>query len=95
MIYAVRPMLCRSITSTDPGACRDAVALTVIDESPRVEMNLFQKNLVETVYRALAAALKASGFDNRPKRLTAAVLGMLSSPEHFYSYIRQEDVSLQ
>lgn len=80
MIHIVRPLLCRSITSTDPEVCRDAIAMAALEGAPRVEMNLFQKNLVDTVYQGLAEALSDCGYDHQPKRLTSAVLELLSLP---------------
>jgi len=80
MIHAVRPLLCRSITSTDPEACYDAVAMAPLDGAPCVEMNLFQKQFIDTVYTELAGALEDLGLDHRPRRLSAAVLALLAEP---------------
>ena len=80
MIHSVRPLLCRSITSTDPEACQDAVAMAPLDGAPCVEMNLFQKQFVDTVYTELAGALEELGLDHRPRRLSAAVLALLAEP---------------
>lgn len=80
MIHSVRPLLCRSITSTDPEVCYDAVAMAPLDGAPCVEMNLFQKQLIDTVYTELAGALEELGLDHRPRRLSAAVLALLAEP---------------
>ena len=80
MIHSVRPLLCRSITSTDPEVCHDAVAMAPLDGAPCVEMNLFQKQFVDTVYTELAGALEELGLDHRPRRLSAAVLALLAEP---------------
>ena len=80
-IHNVRPLLCRAISSTNPSVCREAIAMVPLDGQPTVEMNLFQKNLFDTVYRGLGAALKDSGLDYRPKRLPSAVLALLGEPE--------------
>ncbi len=88
MIHSVRPLLCRSITSTDPEACHDAVAMAPLDGAPCVEMNLFQKEFIDTVYAELAGALQDLGLDHRPRRLSAAVLALLAEPglvETFFS----------
>lgn len=88
MIHPVRPLLCRSITSRDPRACHDSIALAPLNGAPSVEMNLFQKQLVDTVYLALAEALEDLGLDHRPRRLSAAVLALLNEPgimEIFFS----------
>ena len=80
IIHSVRPLLCRSITSTDPEVCHDAVAMAPLDGAPCVEMNLFQKQIVDTVYTELAGALEELGLDHRPRRLSAAVLALLAEP---------------
>lgn len=81
LIHAVRPLLCRAITSTDSQACRDAIAMAPLCGAPSVEMNLFQKRLVETVYQEFGGALEELGFDHRPRRLSSAVLALLAEPE--------------
>jgi Fe-S-cluster containining protein len=81
MIHVVRPLLCRAITSTDAVACRDAIAMAPLHGAPSVEMNLFQKQLVDTVYCGLAGALEELGLDHRPRRLSSAVLALLADPE--------------
>jgi Fe-S-cluster containining protein len=80
MIHRVRPLLCRAITSTNPAACREAIAMAPLDGQPCAEMNLFQKNLFDTIYRELGEALRDAGLDHRPKRLTTAVLALLDEP---------------
>lgn len=80
-IHIVRPLLCRAITSTDPEACRDAIAMAPFHGSSTVEMNLFQKELVDTVYCELGGALEDLGLDHRPCRLSSAILALLVEPE--------------
>lgn len=80
-IHAVRPLLCRAITSTDPAVCREAIVMAPLDGSPCVEMNLFQKNLLETVYRELGQALKELELDYRPRRLSFAIHTLLDDPK--------------
>lgn len=94
MIHAVRPLLCRSITSTDPLACRDAIAMAPLEGAPRIEMDLFQKQVVDTIYRELAHALGELGFDHRPKRLTSAVLALLKNPELVEDFVARQVISL-
>lgn len=81
MIHVVRPLLCRSITSTDPEACREEIAMVALNGAPVVEMDLFQKQLVDTVYCELGGALEYLGLDHRPRRLSSAVLALLEDPE--------------
>ncbi len=87
MIYPVRPILCRSITSADPQTCQDAVAMAPLNGAPCVEMNLFQKQLFETVYAELAAALEDLGLDHRPRRLSEAVLTLLDQPSQLETFL--------
>ncbi len=51
-----------------------------LNGAPCVEMNLFQKQMFDTVYAELAGALEDLGLDHRPRRLSAAVLAMLDAP---------------
>jgi Fe-S-cluster containining protein len=72
-IYPVRPLLCRSVTSIDPEACRDAVTLAALGEEPRVTSHLFQQELFQHAFLGLADALSETGLDNRSQQLTEAV----------------------
>ena len=94
MIHTVRPLLCRAITSTDPELCRDAIAMVPMDGAPNVEMDLFQKKLIETVYCELGWALEYLGLDHRPKRLSSAVLNLLAAPEMIALYTSGESVPI-
>ncbi len=87
IIHAVRPLLCRSITSTDSDACREAINMLPLGASPSVEMNLFQKYLLETVYRELAEALKELELDDRPRRLSFAIHSLLDEPKLVDSFL--------
>lgn len=80
-IYPVRPLLCRSVTSTDPEVCLQAIALPALGEGRPVLMNLFQKSLMSTTYEAMGLGLEASGLDARGVRLTEAVKAFLEEPE--------------
>jgi Fe-S-cluster containining protein len=73
-IYPVRPLLCRSITSTSATACRDALAMQALGEQLPVVMNLFQKNLFDVGYQGLAKAMENNDMDSHGAELTAAVL---------------------
>jgi len=69
-IHPVRPLLCRSLTSTDARRCHEAVAMLALGESPQIVCNLEQKALFEQAYLGLAAALDAHGLDSSSYRLT-------------------------
>ncbi|EAT14207.1 YkgJ family cysteine cluster protein [Desulfuromonas acetoxidans] len=80
-IYPVRPLLCRSITSTSAADCRDALAMHVFGESKPVMMNLMQKNLMNVAFQGLASAMEDHGLDAHGQELTAAVLPVLVERE--------------
>jgi Fe-S-cluster containining protein len=86
-IYPVRPLLCRSITSTDPARCREAIAMEALGEAPPVLMNLFQKGLMNAAYRGVAAALADRGLDGRGTKLTVAVHRLLTDPQAVARYL--------
>ncbi len=94
IIHTVRPLLCRAINSTDPDAGRDAIAMVPLDGPPMVEMNLFQKRLIDTVYCELGGALEYLGLDHRPKRLSSAVLALLAEPEILAIYVSGKKVPI-
>jgi Fe-S-cluster containining protein len=94
LIHSVRPLLCRSITSTDPKSCYDAIAMAPLDGAPCVEMNLFQKQFIDTVYTELAGALEDLGLDNRPRRLSEAVLALLANPDMIGTFFSGEAVPI-
>jgi Fe-S-cluster containining protein len=94
MIHYVRPLLCRSITSTNPETCHDAIAMAPLDGAPCVEMNLFQKQFIDTVYTELAGALEDLGLDPRPRRLSAAVLALLKNPDMVDAFLSGESVPI-
>ncbi len=76
-IYPVRPVLCRSITSTCASACRAALQYSMFEEPQPIMMNMFQKKLMETAFTALARMWQESGGDDRSQELTAAVFPLL------------------
>jgi Fe-S-cluster containining protein len=94
MVHSVRPLLCRAITSTNPEACRDGIAMAPLWGAPTIEMNLFQKRLVDTVYSELARALEDLGLDHRPRRLSSAVLALLAEPEMTRLFVSGENVPI-
>jgi hypothetical protein len=65
-----------------------------LDGAPNIEMDLFQKKLIETVYCELGWALEYLGLDHRPKRLSSAVLNLLAAPEMIVLYTSGESVPI-
>ncbi|MDY0212056.1 MAG: YkgJ family cysteine cluster protein [Desulfuromonadaceae bacterium] len=76
-IYPVRPLLCRSVTSTCASACRAALQFDMFEEPQPIMMNMFQKELMETAFTALARMWQEGGGDGRSQELTAAVYPLL------------------
>lgn len=81
LIYPMRPLMCRSVSSTDPASCR--AALTAQDEAsaPPVVMNLQQKQLCDQAFFALAEVLKGRGLDDRSASLNSMVYHLLRQPQ--------------
>ena len=80
-IHPVRPLMCRSITSTDPGQCRRALTACDPDEAEPVTMNLVQRFLYVEAFTTLGAALARQGADSRSRELVHAVHSALTSPK--------------
>jgi Fe-S-cluster containining protein len=86
-IYPVRPLLCRSVTSTDPERCRQAIAMQALGESVPVLMNLLQKAIMEAAFQGMGQALEDAGMDARGVKLTVAVKHLLDNPERVSEYL--------
>ena len=80
-IYPVRPLFCRSISSTDVEACRAAVTGEVFGETQPVLMHQFQLQLYKTAFSAVADGLEQAGLDGRSFQLCGLVRYLLSHPE--------------
>jgi len=72
-IYPVRPLLCRSLTSTDAQSCRDAVTMAAFDEAPPVLSHRWQQELFNQSFLSLAEGLQAANLENRSQQLVEAV----------------------
>ncbi len=94
MIHPVRPLLCRAVTSTDAQVCRDAIAMVALHGAPSVEMDLFHKQLIDTVYCEFGWTLQFLGFDHRPMRLATAVLALLDDPDMVALFVSGEKVPI-
>lgn len=77
-IYPVRPLFCRSVTSTDAEVCKTAVSSRLLGGAPTLLMYQYQKQLYETLYRSLAEGLKRAGSDDRSHSLTGLVRYLLT-----------------
>lgn len=79
-IHPVRPLMCRSVTSTDPQACREAISLQAFGENPTILSNLFQSALFEHSFIALSRALARTGNNSSSSTLTASTRQLLLRP---------------
>ncbi len=76
-IYPVRPLLCRSVTSTDVQQCIDALQLPISGAQGRVLMHQFQQRLYEAMFMGVTAGLAKRGWDDRSFQLTGLVRYLL------------------
>ena len=79
-IYPVRPLFCRSISSTDVTACRAAVTGEVFGETEPVMMHQFQLQLYKTAFSGVADGLEQAGLDGRSFQLCGLVRYLLAHP---------------
>ncbi|PLX87080.1 MAG: hypothetical protein C0618_07675 [Desulfuromonas sp.] len=91
-IYPVRPILCRSVTSTSAEACRAALVEPLFEEKPQVQMNLAQKELFEAVYLGVGDGLERAGIDGRGAKLTGFVRYLLREPVAAHRLLRGEKI---
>lgn len=80
LVYALRPLMCRSVSSTDPASCRAALAAADPEAAPPVLMNLHQKQLCDAVFIELAQTMATLGLDDRSTTLGTAVYHLLQQP---------------
>ncbi len=80
LIYPVRPLLCRSITSTAAQDCREALSAAGFDEVKPVLMYQYQQQLYESLFVELAERLEALGIDGRSFQLSGLVRYLLKNP---------------
>lgn len=80
-IYPARPLMCRSVTSTDAEACRGSFNAYLFNEERSVEMNLFQREIYESAFLGLSRGLEEGGMDGRSFELTGLIRYMLRHPD--------------
>jgi len=81
IIYPVRPLFCRSISSTDVELCRAAVVGQVSGELQPVMMHQFQLQLYKTLFVGVADGLAQTGLDGRSFQLSGLVRYLLMHPD--------------
>jgi len=81
LIYPVRPLFCRSVTSTDVEACRTAITGQPLGDLQTVMMHQFQLQLYKTLFSGVVDGLKHAGLDGRCFELSGLVRYLLSHPD--------------
>ena len=77
LIYPVRPLFCRSVTSTDVELCRAAVTGQAFGEQQPVMMHQFQLQLYKTLFLGVADGLAEAGLDGRSFQLCGLIRYLL------------------
>lgn len=80
-IYPVRPLLCRSITSTSAEDCHEALTGKLLGEEKAVLMHQFQQDLYETLFSGVAEGLEECALDGRSFQLAGLLGYLLRHPE--------------
>ncbi len=93
-IYPVRPLLCRSVTSTDPEDCREALTAPVFGAEAPVLMNLLQKSLMEAAFSGVGKALADLGLDARGMRLSTSLRLLWRVPATAASFLAGDQLVL-
>ncbi len=79
LIYSVRPLLCRGLTSTNAEDCLAAKSMLALGEYHPISSCVSQKEIFDAAFVGLGRALRTCGLDDRSTRLTGAVLSRLDS----------------
>jgi len=74
IIYPVRPLICRSVTSADAEACRESMTMIALDQTVAVPMNIKQKSIMESAFKILAETLKRYNLPDNSYEITKSVL---------------------
>ncbi len=82
-VYPVRPLLCRSVNSTDAEDCRTAMSMVAQGKHHPIISCLVQKEIFEAAFIGLAKALKTCGLDDRSFRLAGSILLRLNEDNDF------------
>lgn len=93
LIYPVRPLFCRSVTSTDVETCRAAVSGQVFGELQPVMMHQFQLQLYKTLFSGVAEGLAQAGLDGRSFQLSGLVRYLLNHPDQEAELLSESSLS--
>jgi Fe-S-cluster containining protein len=92
-IYPVRPLFCRSISSTDPELCQAAVTSQVFGESQPILMHQFQQQLYEVLYFGVTDGLEQSDWDGRSFQLSGLIRYLLTHPYQETELLKDRNLS--
>lgn len=85
-IYPVRPLICRSITSSSAEACKESFNSLVFGEEKEILINLFQKILINATFGLICDILEDNGFDNDSHTLAYSLV-FFNKNENVKKYI--------
>ncbi|WP_273266628.1 YkgJ family cysteine cluster protein [Flexistipes sinusarabici] len=80
-IYPVRPILCRSVTSTSASKCKQALESVVMGDENTVLMNSFIKDLYKNLFLAVSDFLSSRNLPDKSVEITQAVKKSLNSEQ--------------
>jgi len=93
LIYPVRPLFCRSISSTDVELCRGAITGQVFGELQPVMMHQFQLQLYKTIFLGVADGLERAGLDGRGFQLCGLIRYLLNHPGQEEDLLTESNLS--
>ncbi|MEA3362011.1 MAG: YkgJ family cysteine cluster protein [Thermodesulfobacteriota bacterium] len=93
VIYPVRPLFCRSISSTDVELCRGAITGQVFGELQPVMMHQFQLQLYKTIFLGVADGLAQAGLDGRSYQLCGLIRYLLNHPDQEKDLLTKSSLS--
>ncbi|PLX98588.1 MAG: hypothetical protein C0622_11555 [Desulfuromonas sp.] len=80
LVYPVRPLYCRSFTSTDAESCKAEIAARAHGQVLPVQAHRYQQELYETCYLGIGDGLTQVGLDGRSFQLSGLVRYLLRQP---------------
>ncbi|MEE4253027.1 MAG: YkgJ family cysteine cluster protein [Desulfuromusa sp.] len=93
LIYPVRPLFCRSVTSTDVEACRTAITGRTHGEQETVMMHQFQLQLYKTLFSGIVDGLVEAGLDGRCFQLSGLIRYLLNHPDEESGLLKEASLS--
>lgn len=79
-IHPVRPLLCRSVSSTSADDCRLALEMQEQGRQHPISCRIAQRDIYEAAFCGLAAGMERQGLDSRSGRLTDLIQPLLAPP---------------